>query len=105
MNRSSLNHGISILGVIFFGFIVILVLSYYNIRIKSVVESPTAQDNLHYVGDSSKGFWDKYLAEPAHYLWHDIWINIFWNSFIDNAKRLRDGRPTTIQEASPKTPY
>ncbi|MBP9711410.1 MAG: hypothetical protein KBD55_00015 [Candidatus Pacebacteria bacterium] len=99
------NGGISILGIVLLGFLLILVLSYYNIRIQSVVESPTAQDNLNYVGDNSRSFWDKYLAAPAHYLWHDVWVNIFWHSFIDNAKRLRDGNGTELQDKPPVVNY
>jgi hypothetical protein len=105
MNKIKNNGVVSILGIVLLGFLMILVLSYYNVHIQSVVESPTAQDNLHYVGGNTKTFWDKYLAAPAHYLWHDVWVNIFWHSFIDNMERLRDGNGTELQDHPPKVNY
>mgnify|MGYP003576130730 CR=1 FL=1 len=81
------------------GFILILVLSYFNISIKAVVESPTGQENLGYVQGTGKSLWNEYLAEPVHYLWHDIWLEIFWKSFINNMERIRDGQPTDFEKA------
>jgi len=92
--------GISILGILFFGFILILVLSYFNISIKAVVESPSGQENINYIGGEAKSFWTKYLAEPASYLWNDVWINIFWKGFISNMERIRDGKPTDFDKAA-----
>lgn len=92
--------GISILGVLVLGVILLLVLSYFNISVKSVVESPAGQENVNYVGGGAKSFWTKYLAEPASYLWHDVWINIFWKGFISNMERIRDGQPTDFDKAA-----
>jgi hypothetical protein len=91
--------GMSILGFLVLGAIIILVLSYLNISIKGVVESPTGQENVNYVKDSTKSLWATYLAEPASYLWNDVWINIFWKSFISNMERIRDGEPTDFEKA------
>lgn len=93
--------GISILGILVLGFILILVLSFFNISIKGVVESPTGQENINYVEDTSKGFWDKYLKDPVSYLWNDVWVDIFWQGFINNMERIRDGKPTDFDEAAP----
>jgi DNA-binding YbaB/EbfC family protein len=43
------NKGISIIGALLLGFILILVLSYFKISVRSVVESPEAQDNLELI--------------------------------------------------------
>lgn len=99
------NRGISILGFLVLGFILVLVLSYYNISIRSVVESPTGQDNINYVQDTSKSVWDKYLKSPVSYLWNDVWINLFWKSFISNLERIRDGQPTDLDLAAPRLNY
>ncbi|PIR68611.1 hypothetical protein COU49_00085 [Candidatus Nomurabacteria bacterium CG10_big_fil_rev_8_21_14_0_10_35_16] len=99
--KNTQNRGISILGILIFGFILILVLSYFNISVRGVVESPTTQDNINYVSTSSKSFWDKYLKDPASYLWNDVWIEIFWQGFINNMERIRDGKPTDFDEAAP----
>ena len=92
--------GISILGFLVLTAIVILVLSYFNISIKTIVESPAGQENIEYVKGGSKSLWDEYLEEPASYLWNDIWVKLFWRPFVDNMERLRDGRPTDLDEAS-----
>ena len=96
------NRGISILGFLILGFILILVLSYFNVSIRGVVESPTGQDNINYVQDTSKGFWDRYLKDPADYLWNDIFINLMWNSFVSNLERIRDGEPTDFNKYGPQ---
>ena len=98
--------GISILGILFLTIILILVLSYFNISIKSVVNSPTGKDNIEYVGGGTKNLWDKYLKEPVNYFWNEIAIKIFWKAFINNMEHIRDGKPTDFQNASPKiNPY
>ena len=105
MNNKNL--GLSIIGVLFLGAILILVLSYFHISVRGVVESPTGQDNINYVKGTSQSLWDRYLAEPAHYLWNDVWLNIFWRPFISNMERIRDGQPTDFDisapSATPKT--
>jgi hypothetical protein len=76
------------------------VLSYFHISIKAVVESPTGQENINYVRVTSKNLWNDYLAQPASYLWNDVWINIFWKGFISNMERIRDGKPTDLDKAA-----
>ncbi len=92
--------GISILGVLFLAVIVILVLSYFDISIKTVVESPAGQDNIGYVKGGTKNLWTEYLREPALYLWNDIWLELFWRPFVDNMERIRDGLPTDFDRAA-----
>ncbi|MEI6280688.1 MAG: hypothetical protein WCP17_01670 [bacterium] len=94
--------GISILGVVFLSIIIVLVLSYFNISIKAVVESPAAQENISYVGGGTKNLWTEYLAKPTSYIWNDVIVNIFWKGFISNMERIRDGQPTNIEKASPQ---
>lgn len=99
MTTQNNQRGISILGVLFWGVVLMFVLSYFNISIKAVVESPVAQENLDYVESGTRNLWSEYLKEPASYLWNDIWIDIFWKSFVNNMERIRDGKPTEIDEA------
>lgn len=99
MKYLNTQRGLSILGVIILGVIIILVLSYFKVSIKSVVESPTGQENVNYVSGGTKNLWTAYFAEPAAYLWNDVWVNIFWKSFISNMERIRDGKPTDFENA------
>lgn len=83
------------------GFILILVLSYFKISIRAVVESPEGQDNIEYVGGGARSLWNDYFKEPAFYLWHDVFLDIFWQSFISNMERIRDGQPTDFEIHAP----
>ena len=100
-NLNKRKRGISIIGILFFGFIIVLVLSYFKISIRSVVESTTAQDNISYVGGGTRNLWDEYFRKPVSYLWNDIFINIFWASFINNMERIRDGQATDYEINAP----
>ena len=103
--RHNTNSGLSILGIIFLGVIIILVLSYFNISIRGVVESPEAQDNLEYVGGGTVSLWDRYLRDPATYLWNDIWLELFWRPFIENMRNLRDSNHSDIEQEVPSVGY
>ncbi|MEX2028909.1 MAG: hypothetical protein WD963_00290 [Candidatus Paceibacterota bacterium] len=94
------NRGISIIGILLLGFILILVLGYFKISVRGVVESPGSQENIEYVKDTSRSFWEKYLKDPADYLWNDVWVDIFWQGFINNMERIRDGKPTDLDTAA-----
>ncbi len=82
MKKDNKQRGISILGVFFLSLVIILVLSYFNVSIRAVVESPTGQENINYVERTAKTVWDNYLAEPASYLWNDVWLKIIWQPLI-----------------------
>ena len=96
------NKAVSILGLVILIGIVILVLSYFNISIKGVVEIPTAQENINYVRGGTTNLWTTYLAGPASYIWNDVIVDIFWKGFIENMERIRDGEPTNIEKAAPQ---
>lgn len=93
-------NGISILGVLVLGAVLLMVLSYFHISVRGVVESPTGADNIGYVKDTTVSFWDKYLKNPATYLWKDVWVNIFWKHFINTMENIRDGKPTVLDKAA-----
>ena len=99
------NKGISILGILFLGVILIFVLSYFGISIRAIVEDPKTQDNIEYVGGGTKSVWDRYLKDPASYIWNDVIVDIFWVSFISNMERIRDNEPTDYEGASPNIGY
>lgn len=100
-NLNNKKRGISIIGILLLGFVLILVLSYFKINIKSVVESPEAQENINYVGGGTRNLWNDYLKKPVSYLWNDIFIDIFWKSFVNNMERIRDGKPTDYELSAP----
>ena len=98
------NRGMSLLKMIFLGFLLILVLSYFGINIKALMESPTTQSNIGYVKGTSETVWDSFLKRPVSYLWNDVFVEIFWNAFINNMKNIREGKPTDFESSAPKSP-
>ncbi|MCF7833948.1 MAG: hypothetical protein K9L98_04075 [Candidatus Pacebacteria bacterium] len=104
MNKILNKKGISILGILLLMGVAVLILSYFKISIKDVVNSPEAQENIDYVSDSGKSVWDNYLKEPAEYVWNEVFVGLLWQSFINNMERVRDGKPTEFEENAPKLP-
>ena len=100
-NLKSNNGGMSILASIVFLLIVILVLGYYKVNVRSVMESPTGQDNINYVKDNSKTLWEVYLKEPVTYIWKEIIVKIFLSAFVDNMKGMANGGVNDLQKLAP----
>jgi hypothetical protein len=78
--------------------IAILLLSYFNYDLQSIVESPQSQKNFGYATGVTMNVWDKYLSAPASFLWNKVFIGLLWNNFLHNLKRVDSGAPTSIQE-------
>ena len=80
----------------------IIVLSYFNINVKSIVESPVAQENIGYVWGLVTFVWAEYLATPLLYFWNNIFIALLWDSFVDNMERIRAGEPNDFILNAPR---
>ena len=101
-NRIPRNRGL--IGWIVIIVVVLLILSYYGFSLRTLVQSPTTQDNFGYVATTSVSVWDKYLKQPANYLWNDVFINLIWDPGIRNLKDMKNNQPTDIQSSSPTLP-
>ncbi|MEK7558535.1 MAG: hypothetical protein AAB507_01785 [Patescibacteria group bacterium] len=85
---------ILILVVIFF------ILSYFNIDIKSIIESPSTQKNWTYVSGIGKAVWNGYLEKPTQYLWNNVLASFFKEAFVQNLtnlKAIKEGRVSDIK--------
>jgi hypothetical protein len=85
--------------------ILIGILSYFGISVKSIVENDVFQKNIDYVLNWVKYIWNTYLVGPARYLWNDIFIDLLWNSFIENMQRIKEGRNLEIIENAPRVDF
>jgi len=103
-NLNNKKGGISILGILFLGFILIIVLSYFNVNIKAIVESPKAKENFGYVGSAGRSLWNDYLKKPFSNVVGSDTVQYFWNSFLKNMKNIQDGKPTDFQKVAPTFP-
>jgi len=84
--------------------IAIIILSYFGFDLRAIIESPETQGNLGYVWGLVVTVWNNYLSGPILYLWNDIFIDLLWDSFIDNMNRLKNHQTTTIEDLAPQVP-
>lgn len=104
INLNNKKGGISILGIVFLGIILIIILGYFNINIKAVVESPSTQSNFSYVGSAGRSLWNDYLKKPfSNVIGSDV-VQGFWSSFISNMKNIHDGKPNDFERSAPTFP-
>ncbi|MBU0612267.1 hypothetical protein KKA39_00865 [Patescibacteria group bacterium] len=93
--------GISILGALLLGLVLIIVLSYFNVSIKAIVESPKAKDNFSYIGSTGRSLWNDYLKKPFSNVLNSDTVQYFWKSFLKNMQNIHDGKPTDFQKSAP----
>jgi hypothetical protein len=84
--------------------IALLILSYFGLNIRDIVNSPAGRDNFSYTQEVMIKIWDNYLEKPVTYLWNDIFIELIWNPAIEALEEMRDGEPHPLQSSGPKMP-
>ena len=84
--------------------VVILLLSYFNIDIRGIVESPQTQANFNYISGFIKLVWVDYLSRPVLYFWNNIFINLLWESFVSNLERIKRGESSDFELNAPYVP-
>ena len=102
MTHTNQNRGIVKLIILIV--VALLVLSYFGISLRALVNNPVTQDNISYTASTTVTVWDAYLKKPATYLWNEIFLALIWGPAINNLKNLRDNQPTTIQQDAPVVP-
>ena len=80
--------------------IAVLILSYFNIDIKSTVEKPQTQQNVGYVKGVALNVWNNYLSKPVKYFWNNIFIGLLWSAFTENIDQIKKGKPPTNFESN-----
>ncbi len=85
--------------------ILIGILSYFGISVRSIIENNLFQENIGYILNWIRYIWNTYLIGPAKYIWNDIFINLLWNSFIENMQRIKEGRNPEIMENAPRIDF
>lgn len=86
-------------------FLLIIILSVFNISLRAIFGKEITQDNLLFVWQWIKyGWewivyvWNTFLAGPASYLWNDVFIDLLWDSFIENMQRIKTGESPIIAD-------
>lgn len=91
-----------LLRTIIFIIIALLVLSYFGLNIRAIVNSPAGQENFTYAQEIMINVWTNYLKGPATYLWNDIFLKLIWNPAIENLTKIKDGQPDSLTSSAPK---
>ncbi len=84
--------------------IAVIVLSYFGFDLRAIIESDRTQNNLGYLWGLGVTVWNEYLSRPVLYFWNNIFIDLLWNSFVENMERIKAGQATTIEEMVPQLP-
>jgi hypothetical protein len=58
--------------IVFLIVLLIIILSYFNIDIRTFFESEIFKKNFNYVWEGIKDFWTDYLKRPAEFIWNFI---------------------------------
>ncbi len=95
------NQGLGLIGFVILLIIAIIVLGFFGISLTSVFQKQGVQDNLSFARQTIQTVWNRYLAGPAQYLWN-IFYNLLWQSFVQNASRIKEGKTPTILEGQPQ---
>ena len=104
MNYSNKRGSLTLIQIIIVLVIIILVLSVFGVNIQSVVESPQVEKNFSYITGFFVKIWNNYLSYPFLYLWNDIFIDLLWEPFVSNLKRIRENQPTDFELMAPAIP-
>jgi hypothetical protein len=103
IKKRSLSRG-GLLRTVIFIIIVLLVLSYFGLNIRAIVNSPTGQENFTYAQEIMINVWQNYLKKPVLYLWNDIFLKLIWNPAIENLTKIKDGQPDSLRSSAPTVP-
>ncbi len=80
--------------------VALLILSYFNIDIKSTVEKPQTQQNVGYVKDVALNIWNNVLSKPVLYFWNNIFMGLLWSAFVENMNLIKQGKTPTDFKAT-----
>lgn len=84
-----------IIRTVLFIVVVLLVISYFGLNLRSIVNSPAGQSNFSYVGEVLSNLWNNYLKVPVTYFWN-IFVTYIWTPLISNLMHASSGQPNTI---------
>jgi len=82
----------SIIGLLIFAIIIVLILNFLNINIKTVM-SNSSEQNSAYFNNISQNLWSDYLGKPITSLWNNFLSGIF-SGITGNGVNFQNLAPT-----------
>ena len=83
--------------------VIILILGYFDISVRSIVEKESIRNNFSYVWGHLTDFWNKHLAGPTDWFWNDFIIDLLWEPLMNNLEKIKGRGDSTFMESSPWT--
>lgn len=80
-------------------------LSYLGFNLRNFIESDIVQENFSYAWNWVKHVWNTYLVRPASYLWNDVWVDLFWEPFIDAMQKIKVGESPALMDSTPSVNF
>ena len=99
-NISKLSQNRGLIRTIVLIVIALLILSYFGLNLRDIVNSPAGKDNFSFTQEVMIKIWS-YIKGPVTYLWH-IFIDLIWNPAIEALTKIRDGEPTSLETSAPR---
>jgi len=84
--------------------VALLILSYFGLNIRTIVNSPAGQENFSYAQELMVKVWDGFLKKPVMYLWKDIFLDLIWNPAVENLTKIKNGEPDDLRTNAPEIP-
>ncbi len=84
--------------------VALLILSYFGLNIRDIVNSPAGRDNFSFTQEIMINVWNNYLKKPVTYLWNDIFLDLIWNPAIEALTKIKNGEPDSLQSSAPVIP-
>lgn len=66
--------------------VVLLILAYFGLNLRSIVSSPTFQDNWSYVTSGLSYIWNSFLKGAFEYVWNQIVVPVVVKNVSDATK-------------------
>lgn len=79
----------------------VLVLSFFNINIKSTVDKPIFQQNIAFVKNGVVTVWSTYIGPYVSMIWNNAVVTYLFDAFTSNMKRSINGEKTDFQLNAP----
>lgn len=76
--------------------IFILIISYFGINIRKIIQSDTGKDNFGFIWNILQQIWgyivliwDKYLSGPVGFIWNGLFVDIIWKNLVQMINQAR----------------
>lgn len=84
--------------------IALLLLAYFGLNLRAIVNSPTFADNWSFLKGLAMDLWNNYLKGPLGYLWNTIFVPLIWQPAVHNLTRMSTGGGSISTSSVPSMP-